>query len=155
MSSRRGILRADKPSLLVDTTFLLPALGIDVEKSAMEAIRLFRRFKAYYLEAGLLEALWKTLKLVPVDRLDRVETGISAIRRTYHLLAPRPEAFTEASRIYHMGHRDYIDALHYAAARVEGLPLLTLDRSFITFLKENGYVVEGVVYTPSTIVELL
>ncbi len=121
----------------------------------MEVIPLFRRFEVYYLEAGLLEALWKVLKLVPVDKLGRVETGIKAIRRTYHLLTPRPEAFTEAAQVYHAGHRDYIDSLHYTAARVEGIPLLTIDYSFLRFLEEHRYTVKGVVYTPDNIKELL
>ncbi len=155
MSSRGDISGTGRPRLLIDTTFLLPALGVKVEDEAMEVIPLFRRFEVYYLEAGLLEALWKVLKLIPVDKLSRVETGIKAIRRTYHLLTPRPEAFTEAARIYHAGHRDYIDSLHYTAARVGGIPLLTIDYSFLRFLKEHRYIVKGVVYTPDSIKDLL
>lgn len=76
MSSRGGISGTGRPRLLIDTTFLLPALGVKVEDEAMEVIPLFRRFEVYYLEAGLLEALWKVLKLIPVDKLSRVRTGI-------------------------------------------------------------------------------
>ena len=157
MRNRRGIsgTRGGKPRVLVDTTFLLPALGIEVEEEAMRAIELFRMLDVYYLEAGLLEALWKTLKLVPLERLGRVELGVRAIRRTYRVLLPGARAFTLASEIYHRGHRDYIDALHYAAARTEGLPLLTIDRSFIAFLEASGYRVEGVVYTPRSLPGLL
>ncbi len=139
----------------MDTTFLLPALGIEVERNAMEAIRFFRGLEVYYLEAGLLEAMWKTLKLVPRERLGRVRIGVKAVRGTYRLLTPRAEALVEAAVIYHLGHRDYIDALHYAAARAENMALLTIDRSFIEFLKQHGYDVEGVVYTPETIGRLL
>ncbi len=57
MSSRRGISGTVKPKLLVDTTFLLPTLGIEVEEEAMKVIPFFRRFEVYYLEVGLLEAL--------------------------------------------------------------------------------------------------
>ena len=153
MSSRGGT--SGKPRLLVDTTFLLPALGIEVEEEAMKAIRVFRRFEVYYLEAGLLEAMWKVVKLVPADKLSRVRLGVKAIRRTYHLLVPRPEAYVEAVKIYRAGHRDYIDALHYAAAVAEGMPFLTIDRAFIEFLKNSGYRVEGIVYTPDRVEELL
>ena len=65
MDSRKGISSTSKPELLVDTTFLLPALGIDVEEEALEAISLFPRFKVYYLEASLLEAIWKTFENHP------------------------------------------------------------------------------------------
>ena len=59
MSSKGGIARPSRPRLLVDTTFLLPPLGVEVEREAMEVIPFFREFEIYYLEAGLLEALWR------------------------------------------------------------------------------------------------
>ncbi len=52
MHNKRSI-RA-KPNILVDTTFLLPALGISVEEEAEEIIPYFRKLNIYYLEAGLL-----------------------------------------------------------------------------------------------------
>ena len=39
-----------RPRILIDTTFLLPALGVEVEKEAMDVIRLFERAEVYYLE---------------------------------------------------------------------------------------------------------
>ena len=155
MSSRRGISAERRARILVDTTFLLPALGIGVEEDAEKAIQYFRKFEVYYLEVGLLEAMWKVLKIVPAAKLSRVRMGITAIRRTYHLLVPRAESFVEAYRIYQTGHRDYIDALHYAVAKTENIPLLTIDRHFIDFLKEHGYPINGLVYTPRDIEELL
>ena len=156
MSSREDTSReVARPRVLVDTSFLLPTLGIEVEEDVMRALNALRRLTVYYLEEGLLEALWKVLKLVPPSRLRRVELGVKAIRRTYRLLAPPAEAFTLAARIYHEGHRDYIDALYYAAARATGIPLLTIDRAFTRFLRARGYPVEGLVYTPDTIEELV
>ena len=131
-----------------------PALGINVEEHALKAIQLFRLFEIHYLEVGLLEALWKILKLVPLDKLSRVEIGIRAVRRTYHLLTPSPHAYVKAVEIYHRGHRDYIDALYYAAAATENIPLLTIDESFIKFLDEHGYIVKGLIYTPSDLQQL-
>ena len=152
--SSRGSSSERPRRILVDTTFLLPALGVEVEEEAMRVIELFRHLEVYYLEAGLLEALWKILKIVPPNKLRRVEIGIKAIRRTYHLLTPRPEAMVEAMKLFREGHRDYIDALHYAAARVEGMRFLTIDYSFIDFLRKHGYDVEGVVYTPRDLLEV-
>ena len=45
-------------------------------------------------------------KIVGRDRLERVRTGIEAIRRTYHIAEPPPKAFIEAIEIYDRGHRD-------------------------------------------------
>ena len=155
MRGRGGTSRGGKPRVLVDTTFLLPALGIGVEREALDAIRLFRRLEVYYLEAGLLEAMWKTLKLVPPEKIARVEMGIVAIRKTYKLLTPQPEAFTLAFRIYHAGHHDYIDALHYASAKTSGIPFLTIDAGLIEFLRAKGFQVDGIVYTPGDLQGLL
>ena len=43
--------------MLIDTTFLLPALGVEVEEEAMKVIPFFRKLEVYYLEAGLMEAM--------------------------------------------------------------------------------------------------
>jgi hypothetical protein len=49
--------------------------------------------------------------------MDRVALGLEAIKRTYKVVDPPPEAYVEAAKIYQGGHRDYIDALHYTVAR--------------------------------------
>ena len=138
LSGRESSSERPRRRILVDTTFLLPALGVEVEE-AMRVIELFRYLEVYYLEAGLFEALWKVLRIVPPNRIRRVEIGIRAIRRTYHLLTPRPEAMVEALKLFREGHRDYIDALHYAVARAEGMQLLTIDLEFIDLLRDHGY----------------
>jgi len=71
-------------------------LGVEVEKEAMDVIRLFERAEVYYLEVGILEAVWSILKRVPHDKLSRVKVGIEAIRNTYHLLKPSEEAYIKA-----------------------------------------------------------
>ena len=95
------------------------------------------------------------MKIIPVDKLHRVELGVRAIRRTYNLLTPSPNALIEAAKIYRTGHRDYIDALHYTTAKTEDIPLLTIDHTFIGFLEQHGYRVEYSIYTPDNIKELL
>ncbi|MEM4488000.1 MAG: hypothetical protein QXK88_04260 [Desulfurococcaceae archaeon] len=39
-----------RPKTLIDTTFLLSALGIEVVEDALKAIELFRRLDVYYLD---------------------------------------------------------------------------------------------------------
>lgn len=143
-----------KPKLLVDTTFLLPALGIEVEEEALKAIELFRRADVYYLEVGLLEAMWKVLKVVPMGYMDVVALGLDAIERTYTKLDIPNRAYVEACTIYRRGHRDLIDALHYSTAKISGIPLLTIDVSFVEFLIKHNYQVKGVIYTPENFKEL-
>jgi len=153
LRSRRGV--RTKPKILVDTTFLLPALGISVEEEAEEIIPYFRKLNVYYLEVGLLEAMWKIIKIVPRDKLERIRVGVEAIRSTYNLLEPPPKAYVEAIKIYHEGHKDYIDTLHYTTAKNTNTPLLTIDYEFIEFLRKHNYEIEKIVLTPRELVRLL
>jgi len=41
--------------VLIDTSFLLPALGVEVEKEVTEAIKNFKKAEVFYLEESLLE----------------------------------------------------------------------------------------------------
>jgi len=143
-----------KPRILLDTTFLLPALGISVEEEAEETIPYFRKLNVYYLEVGLLEAMWKIIKIIPQDKLERIRVGIEAIRNTYNLLEPPPKAYIEAIKIHHEGHKDYIDALHYTTAKNTNTPLLTIDYEFIEFLKKHNYETEKIILTPRELVRL-
>lgn len=153
MRSRGGISR--KLNVLVDTSFLLPALGIEVEEECMEVIQLFRRLEVHYLEVALLEAMWKIPEIIGRDKLERVKIGLEAVKRSYRVVDIPPEAYIKAVEIYDRGHRDYIDALHYTTAKSLGMIFLTIDFKFIEFLENHGYQVEGVVVTPRKLREML
>ncbi len=60
MNNREGSLT--NKEILVDTSFLLPALGIDVEEIVYQAIKKFKKYNVYYLDVSLLEAMWIILK---------------------------------------------------------------------------------------------
>ena len=149
MSGKKGTSKS-KLRFLVDTSFLLPAMGIETEKEVMEAIKYFHMAEIYYLEESILEAMWKIIKVVPASKLDRVREGIEAIMETYKQVDPHPQAYIDAYRLYHEGHRDYIDNLIYATSQKLHLPLLTADREFIDFLKEKGHSIRNIA-TPDKI----
>ncbi len=153
MRSRKSISAGI--DVLADTSFLLPALGVDVEEEVLEAIRLFRYVRVHYLEVSLTEAVWKVMKLVPDNMIELVKLGIRSIRETYTLLTPPPQAMTEAMKIYRLGHRDYIDALHYTTAKELSIYFLTIDRVFIDFLKKESYPVKGVILTPQEFIDMV
>lgn len=119
--------------VLVDTTFLLPTLGIEVEEHAQEVIPLFRKIRVYYLEVSILEALWKLVKL-KIDPLT-LESGIEAIRSTYNELLPKASALRLALALYEVGHMDLIDNLLYASSLKSGMFFLTIDEEFLDFLR--------------------
>jgi len=92
--------------------------------------------------------LWKILRIVDRRKFDRVKLGLEAIRNTYRVVTPPPDAFIDAIRIYDLGHRDIIDNLHYTTAKTLNIPWLTIDYKFIEFLENKGFETRGVVLTP-------
>jgi predicted nucleic acid-binding protein len=143
-----------KPKLLIDTTFLLPALGFEVEESAMKAIELFRKYNIYYIEFGILEAMWKILKIIKSEQLIIVYQGLEAIRETYKKLEVPIEAYIDSFSFYNKGHKDIIDAIYYFTSIYSKIPLLTIDENLIEFLLKNGYNTD-LLYRPSDLNKLL
>ena len=137
--------------VLLDTSFILPTFGVEVEEEVYVALRNLKGEKIYYLEGGLLEALWVVLRVLDKIPIDIVEKGVEVIRRDYILLEPSGKAIIEAMKIYDLGHRDYIDTLHYTTALHYDVKWLTIDKTFIEFLRKNEYRVEDIVITPEDI----
>ena len=143
MSSKESTSKG-KLRLLVDTSFLLPAMGIETEEEVMEAIKYFHMAEVHYVEVSILEAMWRIIKVVPAEKLDRVGEGIEAIMETYKRVTPHPQAYIDAYKLYREGHRDYVDNLIYATSQKLHLLLLTADREFIDFLKEKGHSIRNI-----------
>lgn len=133
---------------------MLPALGVDVGERVASTIELFKQVEVFYLEVSLLEAIWKLLRVASEKVLDRVEEGLKAIRETYSLLEPPPEAFIDAYCMFWAGCRNYIDCLLYSTAWRTGLLLLTIDQSLVSFLLEKSYPAEFVI-SPEKLQRLL
>jgi len=128
--------------LLLDTSYILPTLGVEVpevEAALERLLRLRRRglVEIYYSSVSLLEALAKAAKLgVPPDA---VEQGLIAIAAGYRAAEAGPEAWLLAYELRRLGLRDMVDAILYATAYTSRLRLLTRDRALRRFLGEKGY----------------
>jgi predicted nucleic acid-binding protein len=146
--------RGNTLKVLIDTSFLLPALGIDVEEEVKEAIKYFYDVEVYYTEVSVLEAMWKVMKIIPAEELNIVENGINAIRNTYMQIVPDGSSFFQAYLLYQKGHRDFIDDLLYAVSKQKGILFLTIDGEFINFLKLKEEDVSNVI-TPRKFVSML
>lgn len=151
MRSRKATLKG-KPRTIVDTSFLLPAVGIETDPEVYDAIKLFHQYEVIYLEASILEIMWKVLKTVPPQEISRVIDGLKAIFETYTSISPPAEAYADAYQLYHEGHRDFIDNLIYATSRRVNVNLLTLDLKFVKFLREKGYPAENIL-TPADLTQ--
>ena len=75
--------------ILVDTAFILPALGLDVGEEIIDVIKKFDRHEVHFTELSLLEAMWV------VKRVERrgekvdfglVNTGLRSVMPTYKLV---------------------------------------------------------------------
>lgn len=143
MRSKRS---SSSKELLVDTSFLLPALGIDVEKEIYGAIEKFKKYKIYYLEISLIEAMWSIIKRVDISYRRIVETGLESIRDTYYKMNITPDHMLKAWEIYLSAHKDFIDSLLYSVSIIENIPLLTIDKKLKSNLEKNGYDTRNIVF---------
>ena len=137
---------SSKPCLLVDTSFLLPALGIDVEEEVYAAIAKFRDYEINYIEASLIEAMWSIIKRVKIEDKNIIRNGLESIKDTYHKIDLPLSALLKAWEIYRNAHRDYIDALLYSVSIIEGIPLLTIDKTLKKNLEKAGYNTENILF---------
>ena len=152
MKNKQSTLR--RLNLLVDTSFILPAIGIEVESEVLEAVKCFYLVDVCFTEVNVLEAMWKVLKVIPEEKLNLVYRGFSAIKETYTLVDVPPSAHVKACEMFFKGHRDYIDNLLYATAYEKNMSFLTNDQEFVSFLSSAGYPT-GFVLTPSKLLMLV
>ncbi len=131
----------DRIRVLLDTTYLLPVVGIEVEgveKSLIILKNMYRSGKVeiYYTPFNILEIVGK-LSRIEYDR-DRVRLGLRAIRETFRVTHPTIAGYIRALELRRKGFRDLIDLLLYATAKTRRLIFLTRDCELVNFLKEVG-----------------
>jgi len=132
--------------ILLDTSFILPSLGIDTGEQTMLGLK---KVNDYSGEVGIwcsrfsiLESTWIGMKLEKQGNLNRIlfERGIKSLYRggRYLIIEEGPEIFTDAFKLASLGHRDMIDNLLYSISQRQDLKFLTLDAMFRDFLEKNG-----------------
>jgi predicted nucleic acid-binding protein len=136
--------------VLLDTSFILPILGVEVEGAAPVLKRLYtlsRRgeVELYYSDFSILEALWKIAK-TNFD-IKRVEMGLRSIELGLRKAHADRHVFLKALELRRRGHRDVVDLLLYATAARNHLLFLTMDRDLVNFLEKAGEDVSIVVDT--------
>jgi predicted nucleic acid-binding protein len=134
--------------VLLDTSFLLPAFGVDAGEEVLNCLELMaarrERIRAYYSPYSLLEAVMVLLREARRGRLGLEEAagmareGAAKVIYGLESADTPPEAYSLAVRLYSLGHRDLFDNLLYATAVANGLSLLTLDGELLGFLREAG-----------------
>jgi hypothetical protein len=130
--------------VLLDTSFLLPSLGVDVGREVAKGLRGLAEAEAeiYYSRFSVLEALWVVARLLRDGAFDgdRFSLGLRSIidGGRYRLLEEDAHSYGEGLRLYRLGHRDMIDNILYASSVSHGLSFMTLDRELGGFIGEMG-----------------
>ncbi|MEM2997293.1 MAG: PIN domain-containing protein [Candidatus Bathyarchaeia archaeon] len=139
MKSREDTLR-----VLLDTSFILPTLGIDIGDEFLRGLERLDGLKAevYYSIFNILESLWVAIRLAKrgVLHVERFGEGLRSIIEgvRYLRVVEGAEVFRGALRLYFLGHRDIIDNILYATSVDLGIKMLTLDEELKEFIKEKG-----------------
>lgn len=139
MKNRKSTL-----GILLDTTFLLPTLGIDVGDEVKDILRRLDEIKVefYYSQFSILESLWIAVRLIKNGSFDkeRFNLGLRSIAKSnrYIAIGDDHRVYEEALKLYMLGHRDMIDNILYATSLIYDLKLLTMDSKFDEFIRDKG-----------------
>ena len=125
--------------VLLDTSLLLPTLGIDVE-GADEILKRLKNKELYYSDFSILECLWVVSSLKKKGKFDRdsFESGIKSILEFYSRADVNAEIVLKAFEMYELGHKDMIDCLLYSTVLCNNMKFASLDKELRRFVKDNN-----------------
>ncbi|AEM39709.1 PilT protein domain protein [Pyrolobus fumarii 1A] len=136
-----------KPRLVLDTSFVLPFLGVNVrgidpgivEEYASQGYELLYPLLALPELLGVITraAEKRGLGKLPREALEGIEALIRG--EDVKLVEPRFEHIATALELRLRGHRDIFDCIFYSTALHEGAALLTADETLLKFIKAEGY----------------
>lgn len=132
------------PRVLLDTSFLLPSLGIDVEGDVAKGLKALAGAQAeiYFSLFSILESLWvagKFVRSATFDR-DRFSLGLRSIIEggKYRKVEADSQVFDDALSLLMLGHKDMVDNILYASSSRFNLRFLTLDSELKEFIRARG-----------------
>jgi len=140
---------------VVDSTYLLPSLGISVKNLRPKDIELINKLREHIeysyptpLLAELVgkaarEASKRDLKILPEEAVEGFRALLAGVGVTVEL--PEPDGLALAAELWIRGHRDIMDNIAYAhAVKTRGY-FMTMDKAFTEFLTEKGYFLDAVI----------
>jgi len=130
---------------LLDTSYVLPLVGIEVEGITEKDYTKILTKKLYYplaMVAELVGVIVKEAKKAKIEELpEEAIEGFNSIifGGKINLVPPEGDDLKIAYELIKLGWNDIFDALLYATAKRLEMKALSLDREFKKFLKEYGY----------------
>ncbi len=139
--------------VLIDSTFLLPTLGVKVaqisDSDLRELVKLRSKANFFCIHQSLVEVLGKVGRAWTSDEnpLETIEEGLRSLLESsvYTWIGPSIRALLDAVKIRRKGHKDMIDNMLYSTASDLGMLFLSLDVDFKKFLRENQYQTDAIV----------
>ncbi|MCD6458069.1 MAG: hypothetical protein J7K82_04390, partial [Thermoproteales archaeon] len=140
--------------VLLDSTYLLPSFGIEVEGLQNEHIVQLReavikdKIRFYCLTVVWVEVIGKVFResqRLKLDIEEILDVTIKSLLESefYEWIQPTSEAVKLAFKLRKLGHRDNIDNLLYATSITNNMIFLTMDENFKNFLLKEGYKVNN------------
>lgn len=126
--------------ILLDTTYLLPILGMKVRglrDYAKYIGKILDTYDVYYHPVSLIESKWELMHLLRKIGIEKWESITSRYRQGLNyilksgkftqLRITSSEVEEEVDYLIEKGYRDYFDLLIFSTAFIEGLTLITED----------------------------
>ena len=130
--------------VLLDTSFLLPTVGIDAKREVLRGLEglAHMRVQACFSRFSIMELLYAAKKFKKSGAFDkaRFEDGLRSILDggTYERAEEGSDAFLRADELRDLGHADILDNILYASSVTNGLKLLTVDQELRSFIRGHG-----------------
>ena len=130
--------------LLLDTSFLLPTLGVGTRRDVTKGIENLAHMEVRpcFSWFSILESLYAATKLKKSSAFDkaRFEDGLRSVLEggSYERSEEGYDVFSRANELRDLGHRDMIDNILYANSVANHLKLLTVDGGLRAFIREHG-----------------
>ncbi len=131
----------EKIKILLDSTYLLPILGVEVVDVRSVLIVLKKLYDKdiaiyYYTPLNIFEALGVISKTNYDYSI--VAKGLKAITENFIEITPSPEEYLYALELKKRGFKDLIDLILYSVSLKRNIYFLTRDETLIDFIKKNN-----------------
>jgi len=129
--------------ILLDTSFILPTLGIDTGKNVIKTLEKIDNINAeiYFSMFSVLEGIWIAIRFIKKSKFNEqsFRNGLKAIMRygRYIKILENEDIIYGALDLYRMKHKDIIDNILYMDSVYFDLRLLTLDNELRNFIRSN------------------
>ena len=129
--------------VLLDTSFLLPTVGIDARREVTRGLENLAQMgvQACFSRFSILELLYAAAKFKKSSKFDRArfDDGLRSVLdgTTYGSCEEGSDVFCRADELRDLGHRDMIENILYATSVTNRLKLLTVDQELRSFIREH------------------